>query len=256
MKLISTITTIFANRHKRAALLSLLALLFPAPCFAQDEEMSFRRLAAKSCHASCPAEIAADEIITKDSADAFRVVAKIAVPAAIVVHLASPGGSLVGSLQLGEAFREFNTTVIVGNGARCTSACVYALLGGAARRVTGGRVGVHRFRPENSPTRTFLPYLCNVRPKCSRNTWRTWVPIQRLSDWQWTYHHRPCTSLGQANSAAIASSTDGLDASSATRPSGSSSATHCVKRDNPKPADDCHGRWPQDGGSARAYAKA
>lgn len=159
MRLISTITTIFANRHKRAALLSLLALLFPAPCFAQDEEMSFRRLAAKSCHASCPAEIAADGIITKDSADAFRVVAKIAVPAAIVVHLASPGGSLVGSLQLGEAFREFNTTVIVGNGARCTSACVYALLGGAARRVTGGRVGVHRFRPENESDQNFPPVL-------------------------------------------------------------------------------------------------
>jgi len=62
------------------------------------------------------------------------------------------GGNLVGSLHLGQALREFNSTVIVSKRARCTSACVYAFLGGAVRHVAGGQVGVHRFRPEAEQT--------------------------------------------------------------------------------------------------------
>ena len=110
--------------------------------------MNFRVVVAQPCRAPCPAEIAADGLIALDSAEAFRNLAATLAPNPIVVHLASPGGNLVGSLQLGRAFRAFNATVIVDKGARCISACVYALLGGAVRRVSGGRIGVHRFRPE------------------------------------------------------------------------------------------------------------
>jgi hypothetical protein len=47
--------------------------------------------------------------------------------------------------------------VVVGKGARCVSACVYAFLGGAMRRVIDGRIGVHRFRPEGEESDRDFP---------------------------------------------------------------------------------------------------
>lgn len=132
----------------RAALTGLLALLLQAPAStAEDDTMTFRVVAARDCRGSCPAEIAADGLIALDSARAFRAAASTLAPNRIVVRLASPGGNLVGGMELGHALRELNATVIVGKGARCVSACVYAFLGGAQRRVAGGRIGIHRFRP-------------------------------------------------------------------------------------------------------------
>lgn len=119
--------------------------------------MNFRVIVARDCRGSCAAEIAADGMIALESAGAFRAIAATLAPNPIVVRLASPGGNLVGSLQLGQAFREFNSTVIVGKGARCVSACVYAFLGGAARRVIDGRIGVHRFRPEGEESDRDFP---------------------------------------------------------------------------------------------------
>jgi hypothetical protein len=136
------------NLDRRAALIGLLVLFCPTVGAAQEDAMKFRVVAGQSCHGSCPAEIAADGMITLESAEDFRKIAGSLRPNQIVVHFASPGGSLVGSLQLGQALREFNSTVIVGKGARCASACVYAFLGGTVRRVAGGQIGVHRFRPE------------------------------------------------------------------------------------------------------------
>lgn len=118
--------------------------------------MKFRVVAGQSCRGSCPAEIAAEGMITLESAEDFRRIAGT-LPNEIVVHIASPGGSLVGSLQLGQALREFNATVIIGKGARCASACVYAFLGGTVRQVAGGQIGVHRFRPEGEETDQYFP---------------------------------------------------------------------------------------------------
>ena len=130
----------------RAALIGLLALFLPAGAFAQSEAMTFRLVAAQECRGPCPAEVAADGWIALESADAFRALAGTLRPAPIVVHLSSPGGNLVGGLQLGQALRDLGATVIVGKGARCVSACVYTFLGGTVRRVVaGGRIGVHRF---------------------------------------------------------------------------------------------------------------
>ena len=109
--------------------------------------MTFRVVAAKNCRAPCHTEITADGMISSETAIAFRAVATTVLPGPIVVHISSPGGNLVGSLQLGDAFREFKATLSVEKGARCVSACVYAFLGGATRHVTGGKIGVHRFRP-------------------------------------------------------------------------------------------------------------
>jgi hypothetical protein len=144
------------NFHRRAVFGGLLALSLQTVCVAQEDAMNFRVTVAPNCRGSCAAEIAADGMIAPESAGAFRAIAAtLANP--IVVRLASPGGNLVGSLHLGQAFREFNSTVIVGKGARCVSACVYAFLGGAMRRVIDGRIGVHRFRPEGEESDRDFP---------------------------------------------------------------------------------------------------
>jgi hypothetical protein len=145
------------NFHRRAVLGGLLALFYPTVSSAQENAMSFRVTAALNCRGSCPSEIMADGAIVMESADAFRAIAARLVPNPIVVRLASSGGSLVGSLQLGQAFREFDATVIVSKDARCISACVYAFLGGRARHVAGGGIGVHRFRPESEETERDFP---------------------------------------------------------------------------------------------------
>lgn len=135
------------NSLGRAVFVGLLFLFCPNFGAAQEDAMTFRVVAAQNCRGSCPAEIAADGMITLESAKEFRSIAATLHPNRVVVHLASPGGNLVGGLQLGQALRELNSTVIIGKGARCVSACVYAFLGGMVRRVAGGRIGVHRFRP-------------------------------------------------------------------------------------------------------------
>ncbi|MEA2819328.1 MAG: hypothetical protein QOJ86_1332 [Bradyrhizobium sp.] len=141
----------------RAALVGLLALFLPKSGVAREDAMNFRVIAAQNCRAPCPLEIVAEGAIAMESADAFRAVAVRFAPKPVVVRLSSSGGSLVGSLRLGQAFREFNAEVIVGKDARCVSACVYAFLGGNVRRVAGGRIGVHRFRPENEETDNDFP---------------------------------------------------------------------------------------------------
>ena len=136
----------------RAASLGLLAALPASAAGAQQDAMTFRVVAAKNCQAPCHTEIAADGMISSEAAAAFRAVASTVLSGPIVVRISSPGGNLVGSLQLGDAFREFKATLSVEKGARCVSACVYAFLGGATRRVTGGKIGVHRFRPAGEET--------------------------------------------------------------------------------------------------------
>jgi hypothetical protein len=75
-----------------------------------------------------------------------------------VVYMHSPGGSVRGSMELGESFRRLGVAVVVarvagGDESRpgrttaggCFSACVYALMGGAKRVVPPqSLVGVHK----------------------------------------------------------------------------------------------------------------
>jgi hypothetical protein len=148
---------------QRAALGGLLALFVPTISVAQNDAMNFRVIVAENCRGPCPSEVIANGMIALESADTFRAIALRLAPNPIVVRLSSAGGSLVGSLQLGQAFREFNASVIVGKEARCVSACAYAFLGGTARRVDGGRIGVHRFRPENEETDNDFPAVLAQR---------------------------------------------------------------------------------------------
>jgi hypothetical protein len=128
----------------RAAFIGLL-VAFAAPA-AHAQDMTFRVVPA-NCRAPCGPELMAEGLISLESVDAFRqAAAKLGSPP--VVRIDSGGGNLVGALRLGQAFRDAGATVTVAKGARCVSACVYAFLGGVARRVAnGGRVGIHRFYP-------------------------------------------------------------------------------------------------------------
>jgi len=115
------------------------------PALAQNQPMTFRVAAPEHCRIACPAIILAEGLIVASSADEFRALVQTA-GRQIIVHLNSPGGSLIGGMQLGTALRDVRATVAIAKNRRCVSACVYALLGGVVRRVeAGARIGVHRF---------------------------------------------------------------------------------------------------------------
>ncbi|HYP37176.1 MAG TPA: hypothetical protein VEQ62_12640, partial [Stellaceae bacterium] len=63
-----------------------------------------------------------------------------------IIYLSSPGGSVSAAMQLGRAFRKFNTTTLVGKSVKvsgeayddiepgeCMSACILAFAGGKFR---------------------------------------------------------------------------------------------------------------------------
>ena len=67
------------------------------------------------------------------------------------VAISSPGGNLIGGMQLGIAIRELGFNTTIGNTdyspPDCLSACAYAFAGGVSRRLTpGSRYGLHQFR--------------------------------------------------------------------------------------------------------------
>jgi hypothetical protein len=158
MDAMSTLRAVHAGLP--VALLLLLSLASPA--LAQNAKLTFRIAALQTCRTACPVEIRAEGVIVPNSAEDFRALMKSVSASHPIVYLASPGGSLVGGVQLGLAFRESNATVVISKNTRCISACVYALLGGAVRRAeAGARIGVHRFRAEASdaPDDTIPPVL-------------------------------------------------------------------------------------------------
>lgn len=114
--------------------------------------------------------IAARGEITADTPDAFRsflaewqdelVWEDNLLPS---VMFDSSGGNLGAAIELGRLLRKNNARTIVGRskpsgdrffdwtpGGECTSACVFAFLGGATRWVGAGELGVHQFyAPDN-----------------------------------------------------------------------------------------------------------
>ena len=135
------------------------------------EPMSFqieRIKSAESCtrHRCTPAvtvdAIAADGEINNDTAGDFATFLQEHsqdpnLRPLILIH--SPGGTVVGAMQLGFAFRRINAVVVVARTVGvegsdqahiapgyCMSACVYAFFGGTRRIVipSVGRLGIHR----------------------------------------------------------------------------------------------------------------
>lgn len=122
-----------------------------------DQPMKFRDAhSGGNCNAC--AWLAAEGLITETTADEFRRAARG--KRNVLVRLNSSGGSALGGIALGYAFRELGATVIVGRtedydgmpgydlqsekSGVCLSACGFAFMGGLFRYADDGELGVHR----------------------------------------------------------------------------------------------------------------
>lgn len=98
----------------------------------------------------CQKVIMAVGQIDQQTPEQFKEIAKD-FPAGSWVALSSPGGSVVGALQLGKKIREagFNTTIGSTDYSppNCLSSCAYAFVGGMQRSIPdGSKYGIHQFR--------------------------------------------------------------------------------------------------------------
>lgn len=169
--------------RKAAPLLGALlvfAALGPVLPAAAEETMSFEliTIAGKGgCPRDCAEVIAAEGEIDNDTADRFVTFLSDHLQdrdLRPVILIQSPGGTVIGAMQLGTVFRHIGAAVIVGsarpmgNGEEarvvpgaCLSACVYAFAGGVRRVVPPvSRLGIHRmvinervFGPDGAETR-------------------------------------------------------------------------------------------------------
>ena len=113
------------------------------------------------CRQACAEVIAAEGEINNDTADNFLAFLSEHLQdqdLRPVILIQSPGGTVVGAMQLGTVFRKIGAAVIVAaarsdggsNDVRvapgaCLSACVYAFFGGKKRVVPSvSRLGIHR----------------------------------------------------------------------------------------------------------------
>ncbi len=130
---------------------------------ANAEPMNFRLVQtgnAANCSDVCAISIAAEGEITDATATEFQsfLRAHKAGRGRVVIFLDSPGGKIVGGIELGRIFRKIGATAYVARiaegeggsalepvGGVCFSACVYALMG-AKRRIAprDSKIGVHR----------------------------------------------------------------------------------------------------------------
>lgn len=135
---------------------SILLLCSSVPAFAMELSKVDRRR-DQTCEANCEHWIQAEGSITAESVVQFNaLVDALPVKRRITVFLSSPGGSVVGAMALGKAFRAAKANVVIASltkdrelnlqaGARCVSACAYAFLGGVRRSLApGSQVGLHR----------------------------------------------------------------------------------------------------------------
>jgi hypothetical protein len=145
------------SRVAFAAMAAALALCGPARA-----DMSFRvvQIGGAGCGAHCAMAIAADGDITDSTAGEFLDFIRSNSRSRdlhSVVLINSPGGKVVGSMDLGRVFRKIGALTIVARAfdasdgvahiaqGRCFSACVYALMGGRKRIVPDrSLVGIHR----------------------------------------------------------------------------------------------------------------
>lgn len=130
--------------------------LMAGPEAAQAADMSFENVCKGNSAASC--YVQADGGITLDTPKLFARYLESEHSDGNKVLLNSPGGSLLGGLELGKLIREAGMETEIGiwkqdgvfgeteQGGICMSACSYAFLGGKVRRIPdGNRLGFHQF---------------------------------------------------------------------------------------------------------------
>ncbi len=150
--------------HRICAVLLLCAGWSFMPRAAHADPMTFQLVSigdSGRCGRYCPAVIAAEGEITDETPEQFLEFVQQNVNQAslhAVVFLNSPGGKVEASMQLGREFRHLGAAAIVARvdpgarrgvssfvGARCLSACVYALIGAKKRVIPPeSLVGIHR----------------------------------------------------------------------------------------------------------------
>lgn len=149
----------------RAVLVAGLGVVAPAAGHASEPmRFSVTQLGVETngaCGRGCADVITAEGEINNETADDFVAFLSSHVQQQDlrpVVLIQSPGGTVVGAMQLGMAFRKIGAEVVVGEAVQvrgtdriglapglCMSACVYAFFGGTERVVPSiSRLGIHR----------------------------------------------------------------------------------------------------------------
>lgn len=116
----------------------------------------------QGCNRACQIVVVAEGEINNTAAVRFERLVRENLgtkPRGLTVLLRSPGGYVIAAAKLGNAFRKYRATVVVARaartdlrtmritlaGARCVSACVYALMGGQKRVLANGSsIVLHR----------------------------------------------------------------------------------------------------------------
>ena len=163
------------RRVRKAVAVALLSCLPLLPASSHAEPMKFRLVSpggAAICSGHCGPVIAADGEITDATPEDFRAFLRTNAAARgghVVVFIDSPGGKIVGGIELGKLFRKLGVTASVARivaggeaaaaetaGGICFSACVYALMG-AKRRIApqGSQIGIHRMFAYDGAARRF-----------------------------------------------------------------------------------------------------
>ena len=155
------------GRGRRLSVASLILplLMLQAPAASAAEPMSFSITPVGAvngiCGRKCAEVISAEGEITNETADTFlSFLSSHLQDQALrpVILLESPGGTVVGAMQLGMLFRKIGAAVIVAQAVGdaqseqvrvapglCMSACVYAFIGGKKRVVPSvSKLGIHR----------------------------------------------------------------------------------------------------------------
>jgi hypothetical protein len=143
----------FMTSISRYAVVSVFAWFINATGSAQTSppSMTFELLTTDATCADCTT-IFANGAIEASTADNLReFITEFSIPNGALIDLDSPGGSLLGGIELGTAIRDAKLRTSVGMkqpaGDRvCASACAYAFLGGVDRTVhPDAKYGLHQF---------------------------------------------------------------------------------------------------------------
>lgn len=120
----------------------------------QQQEMTFQVFQYSDDFSPARFAMIADGLITPRTPHRFKAAAR-SLPPGSIIYLNSDGGSLLPALALGMNIHEHRLTTFVLSGAKCTSACAYAFLGGKTRKVfPGAFIGLHRFYSRDFPSST------------------------------------------------------------------------------------------------------
>ena len=136
--------------HRQLKLGLAVLVMFSASQFAPAMTFEKQERCVEGASPKCQVMILAIGQIDKDTPKQFKAFAQD-FSRGTWVAISSPGGNLVGGMQLGLAIRELGFNTTIGNTdyspPDCLSACAYAFVGGVTRKLTpGSRYGLHQFR--------------------------------------------------------------------------------------------------------------